>query len=98
MSLPVVFRKAARYEFDEGAAKYEGQRPGLGVAFTLEIDRCVGLAAEQPEIYALVHKDIRHVTARHFPYSVYFRVEPSRIVVLSVFHGSRNPAIWRGRT
>lgn len=98
MSLPVSFRRAARAEIIEATARYEAQRPGLGVEFVTEIDRCVALAAEQPLLYAVVHKDTRRVTARRFPYSVYFRTATDRIVVLAVFHGSRNPAIWQRRT
>lgn len=33
-----------------------------------------------------------------FPYSVYFRAEDRRIVVLAVFHGSRDPGTWQART
>lgn len=97
MSLPVTFHRAARAEFIEAAAWYEAQRSNLGVEFITEIERCVALAAEQPQLYAVVHKNIRRVTAERFPYSVYFRVEQRRLVVLAVFHGSRNPVIWQTR-
>jgi len=63
-----------------------------------EIDRCVTLAAEHPLQFPVVREDIRRVVARRFPYSVYFRAEDRRIVVLAVFHGSRNPGTWQPRT
>jgi plasmid stabilization system protein ParE len=62
-----------------------------------EIERCVSLASEHPLQFAIVREDIRRVVANLFPYSVYFRAEQHRIVVLAVFHGSRNPAIWLDR-
>jgi plasmid stabilization system protein ParE len=65
--------------------------------FIAEIDRCVSLASAQPQKYALVRGDMRRVVANRFPYSVYFRAEQSRIVVLAVFHTSRDPAIWLDR-
>jgi toxin ParE1/3/4 len=49
MTLPVVFRRAARREFDEAALWYEERRPGLGAQFVLEIDRAVRLATENPQ-------------------------------------------------
>jgi plasmid stabilization system protein ParE len=98
MTLAIEFRRAARAEFLTATARYESQRPGLGTQFIAEIERCIALAAEQPNAYAVVRKNTRHVTARRFPYSIYFQAEPSRIVVLAVFHGSRDPAIWRDRT
>jgi plasmid stabilization system protein ParE len=62
-----------------------------------EIDRCVSLAAEHPLQFAVVREGIRRVVANRFPYSVYFRAEQHRIVVLAVFHGSRDPSILLGR-
>lgn len=97
MSLAVTFRRAARSEFVEAAARYETQHPGLGVAFIAEIERCIALAAAQPQSYAVVHDNTRRVTARRFPFSVYFRSEARRIVVLAVFHSSRDPAVWQNR-
>jgi hypothetical protein len=43
------------------------------------------------------HADIRRVPVRRFPYCVFYRVEPDRIVVLAIFHGRRNPRIWQAR-
>jgi plasmid stabilization system protein ParE len=98
MSLPSVFRRSAKIEFIEAASWYENKRSGLGLEFISEIERCIALAAEDPSRYASVHRDIRRVVANRFPFSVYFRAEETRIVVLAVFHGRRNPAIWRTRT
>ena len=97
MTLAVVFRHAARREFDEAALWYEARQPGLGVQFVLEINRAVYLAVENPERFPLMHRDIRCVRARRFPYSVFFRTESRRIVVLSVFHARRDPGVWRQR-
>ena len=97
MSLPVTFRRVTRCEFDEASAQYEERRAGLGVEFTVETDRCVTNAAEHPKMYALVRGDVRRVTSLRFPFSIYFRAELHRIVVLAVFHGRRNPLIWQSR-
>lgn len=98
MNLSVSFRRGARAEFIEAAAWYESQRAGLGVEFIAEIERCLDAAAERPTAYAAVDKDVRRVVANRFPFSVYFRAEGRRIVVLAVFHGRRNPVIWQHRT
>ncbi len=97
MSLPVSFHRAASAEFIEASAWYETKRVGLAHDFIAEIDRCVSLASQHPLQFAVVREDIRRVVANRFPYSVYFRAEKNRIVVLAVFHGSRNPAIWQTR-
>jgi plasmid stabilization system protein ParE len=98
MSLPVSFHRAASAEFIEASAWYETKRIGLALEFMDEIERCLSLASKHPLQFAVVREDIRRVVAHRFPYSVYFRAEQHRIVVLAVFHGSRDPAIWQART
>ncbi|HUW00384.1 MAG TPA: type II toxin-antitoxin system RelE/ParE family toxin [Gallionella sp.] len=97
MSLPITFHRAASVEFIEASAWYEGKRFGLALDFISEIDRCISLASKNPLQFAVVREDIRRAVANRFPYSVYFRAEQHRIVVLAVFHGSRDPAIWQAR-
>jgi plasmid stabilization system protein ParE len=97
MSLLVTFHRAASAEFIEASTWYESKRVGLALEFIAEIDRCVSLASKHPLQFAIVCEDVRRVVANHFPYSVYFRAAESRIVVLAVFHGRRDPAIWQAR-
>ena len=97
MTLEVVFRPAAKAEFDGAALWYEDRRPGLGTEFVMEIDRAVGLAAAHPARFPANVGEIRCVRVRRFPYSVFYRAEADRIVVLAVFHARRDPAIWQGR-
>jgi plasmid stabilization system protein ParE len=97
MSLQVSFHRAASKEFIEASVWYESKRIGLAFEFIEEIDRCVSMASANPYQFAIVYENIRRVTANQFPYSVYFRVEELRIVVLAVFHSSRNPVIWQAR-
>ncbi|MFZ2628561.1 MAG: type II toxin-antitoxin system RelE/ParE family toxin [Rugosibacter sp.] len=93
MSLPVTFHRAASAEFIEASAWYEAKRAGLALEFMAEIDRCLSLASKHPLKFAIVREDIRRVVASRFPFSVYLRAEKHRIVVLAVFHGSRDPSI-----
>ena len=97
MSLPVTFHRAASAEFIEASVWYESKRAGLASESIAEVDSCVALASKTPLQFVLVHENIRRVVANRFPYSVYFREEKHRIVVLAVFHGNRNPATWQAR-
>ena len=97
MTLVVAFRRAARTEFVEAAAWYEAQRQNLGVEFIAEVERCVAIAAEQPQRHAVVYKTVRRVTTRRFPYAIYYSATDRRIVVLAIFHSRRDPLIWQGR-
>ncbi len=97
MTLKVVFRPAARAEFDGAALWYEDRQTGLGAQFVVEIDRAVDLASKYPDRYPVKHKEIRCIRVRHFPYSIFYTVESQQIVVLAVFHARRDPAIWQAR-
>jgi plasmid stabilization system protein ParE len=97
MSLPVIFHRAASAEFIEASAWHETKRIGLALEFIAEIDRCVSLASKHPLQFAVVREEVRRVVAHRFPYSLYFRAEKHRIVVLAVFHSGRDPAIWQAR-
>lgn len=97
VSRSLVFRKAARQEFDAAADWYERERPGLGASFLHEVEALLRLAAENPAIFQIVLGDVRRAVCRRFPYCVFFRVRGDHIVVLSVFPAVRNPKIWRQR-
>ena len=97
MTLPTVFRPAARDEYDQAFAWYEGQRAGLGLEFEEEVERILGEIAVHPKRYPIVLRDIREAIVRRFPYCIYFRVRHSRLIILSVFHTSRDPAEWQSR-
>jgi plasmid stabilization system protein ParE len=97
MTYKVVFRRPAQREFADAALWYEERRVGLGAEFTAEVALAIESIAQNPARFPIMHRDIRCIRARRFPYSVFFRVESARIVVLAVFHARRNPRIWQGR-
>lgn len=97
MSLAISFHRAANNEFIEASTWYEEKRVGLGAEFIAEVERCLTLIADYPTRYAVVYKEVRRIAVNKFPYSLYFRVEAKRIVVLAVFHSRRNPSIWQTR-
>ena len=92
MSFRIVFRRAAKMEFIEAGEWYETKRGGLAIEFMAEINRCISLAATNPEKFAIHRRDIRCIVTNRFPYRIYFRVERNVIVILAVFHNKRDPA------
>lgn len=97
MSLRLVFQPAARREYDDAADWYEARRAGLGAAFTVAVQQVLDRIADQPKFYAVALDDIREAQIVGYPYCVYYREKPDRVVILAVFHTSRDPAIWQGR-
>ena len=93
MSLPVIFKPAARLEFEEAVAWYEGERPGLGRKFKLEVKLALKRAVANPGHFQRVRGRAQKIRLRRFKkYAIYFAVKDDVFAVLSVFHASRNPA------
>ncbi len=97
MSRAVIFRPAAEQEIREAYAWYEEKHPGLGDAFLSEVDQTVDRVRESPELYTQLHGPIRRALVHRFPYGLLYVLEPERIVVLAVFHGRRDPMVWKAR-
>jgi plasmid stabilization system protein ParE len=97
MNREIVFRRVARLEFDEAVTWYEVKRAGLGLEFKAAVDHTLTVASQQPELFRKVYGPVRRAVLRRFPYTLHFIEEPSRLVMLAVFHGSRDPDHLRER-
>ena len=97
MSLPLIFRRAARAEFDDAADWYEQRQVGLGAAFTTAVQLVLDRVIAQPDFYPQVYSAVREAPVAGFPYCVYYRVRAGRLVVIAVYHQARDPGGWRGR-
>ena len=96
MTFHLTFRPGARRELDDAALWYESERRGLGEQFLAEVEQALALVLEHPERFPDVHRGLRRIRVRRFPYSVIYRVVGNDIVVHAVFHARRNPAAWQG--
>lgn len=97
MDYALVFRSEVRDELNEAYDWYEARQPGLGDDFLECIDELLNQICRMPELYSVVHRDIRRAVLRRFPYAIYYRIVSSRIIVIAVFHGRRHPKDWRKR-
>ena len=97
MRMVVVFRQAARQEFDAAAGWYEQRRRGRGAHFTVAVHQVLERARTQPDFYGQVHEDVRQALVPGYPYCVYYRAEEKQLVVLAVFHTARDPVVWQAR-
>ena len=86
-----VFRPEARDELREAQRWYEERAPGLGARFALAVEAAVEALVQAPQRYPIVHREVRRVLLRRFPYAVFYRATEKEIVVLAVFHLARDP-------
>jgi plasmid stabilization system protein ParE len=69
----------------------------LGGTFRRALDIVVAAIEDQPEAYAVIHRNTRRVLLPRFPYGLYYRVLEQNIVVVACIHGKRHPRTWRSR-
>jgi len=98
MTLELRLRPEAELELADAATWYEEQGQGLGHQFLDEVLAVFSTITETPLMYPIIHRNTRRALIHRFPFGVYYRVEASTIVIVSVMHGSRNPRRWKGRT
>ncbi len=93
----VVFRPEARLEALEATSWYDEQVAGLGSEFARALDAVVQSIARIPEAYPLIEGECRRALLRRFPFSVIFRMRGEELLVVAVFHQSREPQSWLTR-
>jgi plasmid stabilization system protein ParE len=91
------FLPEAEDEFREASRYYEAEAPGVGVTFVAEVRRAVRQITENPYAAVEVGSGIRRNVLRHFPYNIFYTVEPDLILIVAVAHQRRRPKYWRAR-
>jgi plasmid stabilization system protein ParE len=92
-----AFHPEARLEYRDGAAFYEAARPGLGAAFTLEVEAVIEQICAAPDRWRFFEQDVRRCLTRRFPYAVLYTIENDYLLIVAVMHGSRQPGYWKNR-
>ena len=95
--MEVIFRPAAEQELREAHDWYEARESGLGTEFVRSVDACVQMIRRQSEIFPVIYKRVRRGVLRRFPYSVLYFSLADRIIIVSIFHSSRDPKSWQRR-
>lgn len=82
----------------EAAARWYAERSAAAAAaFSDEIDEAESAIVRLPDAWPRFDHNTRRYLLRRFPFSVIYRVEPRRVLILAVAHGRRRPGYWRSR-
>ena len=82
---------------DEIYVRYEKEERGLGLKFLGRLEETFARISSNPTIYAVVYKNARRAIVRRFPYSVYFRIKDSGVMIEAVIHNKRHSRTWKSR-
>jgi len=84
-------------DLHEASAWYEAEVEGLGRDFVRAVDEAIHAAAQLSMRFPDVHRGVRRVLVKRFPYGVYFRVEQEQLIVFAIMHLHRDPGRWQQR-
>lgn len=96
--MQAVFQPAATADVEAAYAWYEKQRRGLGGEFRAAIDEVIAMIERKPAACPVVRRAVRRAVLKRFPYSIFYRVVGTVVVVEACVHGKRHPRVWRSRT
>jgi plasmid stabilization system protein ParE len=93
----MIIRPEAEADLANAWDWYERQRAGLGAEFFLCVEEVLERIGRTPEMYMVVHHDVRRALTRRFPYAVYYCIAGNDVVVLGILHTRRDPREWPSR-
>lgn len=81
----------------EAAQFYARESPVLGLRYLRVVEEATQRAEETPDAGSPLGKRDRRRAVSGFPYSIVYRAEGERVLVLAVMHHRRKPGYWKWR-
>ena len=98
MKRPLRITPEARNDVAAAIDWFREQSPGLPDRFRVALEDAYLAISQHPEMHPLVYKSFRRALLRHFPYSVFYIVLETVVVVIGVVHQAQDPSTWQRRT
>jgi addiction module RelE/StbE family toxin len=87
----------AEKDFDKSYEYYTSESEHIAEAFYNIVNKGFEKIGQNPMANPKVYKDIRKYLVKKFPFIIYYQVKELIIMVVAIFHTSRNPEIWQKR-
>jgi plasmid stabilization system protein ParE len=97
MTRHFIVRPVARAEIDHAIDWYAARSDAAARRFADAVVAALAAIRTDPMRYPLVDQGKRRYNLNSFPYGLYFTADEHEVIVLSCFHGRRNPARWKRR-
>lgn len=98
MTRNLIVSREAQADIAEALAWFRDRSPTLPMRFGLELETAYSSILEHPEMYPLVYKNFRRTLLQRFPYSVFYIVESSFVLIVGVVHQARDESTWKRRS
>jgi plasmid stabilization system protein ParE len=89
--------EGARSEFFQATAYYAEISTRLADRFVNEVESVLISIAQNPFRYRTYRGSYRVKSLKKYPFSIFYRVMEDRVMVLAIYHQSREPGRWIAR-
>jgi plasmid stabilization system protein ParE len=93
----LVIRPEAEQDLANASNWHSRHGVRLKQRFVARIEATLDRIRLKPEQFPYAKGPLRRASVREFPYSIYYRVEESEIIIFAVLHHSRDLAVLGGR-
>ena len=97
MTRELEYLEEALVEAEEAARWYAQRSPTAAAGFAFELEAATRAITETPNTWPLYDHGTRRYLIRRCPYSLIYRVETARLVIVAVAHAHRRPGYWKPR-
>ena len=95
MAFSLIVRKKAEIHLIDAFDWYENKRSALGSEFLLAAEAALNAIQQNPSLFSTRFDNVRCALIPRFPYGIFYFIDEDKIVVIAVFHLSRNPKLWK---
>jgi len=81
----------ARDDLELAFVWYERQRRGLGFEFLDCVENAIKSILKNPNMYRIVYSSFKGYVVRRFPFTIFYSVESTEIIIHSVFGNRQAP-------
>jgi plasmid stabilization system protein ParE len=97
MTQSMSFLPEAERDIEDVCSWYERRSEGLGRAFLQSVQNVLDTIELYPRMYPVARDEVRRAEVARFPYGIVYIIEGDDILVIGVFHNSREPNQWLSR-
>lgn len=95
--MKLTYHIAVQREVDDACAWYDERKDHLGDEFFQEVERVLASIASNPQSFPQSSRGRRKAHLKRFPYTIFYRIHPDRVRILSIRHDKRHPNYGAGR-
>jgi plasmid stabilization system protein ParE len=97
MAFKIIFTPESNSDISQAIDFYNEQQSGLGEYFYSSLSNKIGLISDTPEIFPRYKSRYRKSILLNFPYTIFYCIEPSSILIIGIIHQSRGPEFLKNR-